>query len=309
MKNIVYSFDGQGAFRAGVGKDLCTRYPEAHEIITQSSAILGFDLSEHLWGDKAQETSNLTSIAQPAISAVSLAYAAVLKKMEVVSTVSLGHSLGEITAIVYCGIVSFEDGMKLIQKRGELMERGGKEGTMMAVINMPVKELDRICTDIAQDISQPLVVANINTPNQIVVSGSKEGAQRAAQVIAKEHGRCIPLKVGGAWHSPYLKDASNEFAGFIDTIEFKKPEVKFYSVVEQKILDDPMSIKDSIKKQMLSRVDWVSAIKNLVGLKYNQFLEIGPSKILKDLVAKIAPDVHVNSTALYADMHELIQAL
>lgn len=309
MKNIVFAFDGQGAFRPGVGKELCEKYPQAKELILQSSNILSYDLMEHLWGEKAKETSSKTSIAQPAISTLSLAYAEVLKKLGVTPDVSLGHSLGEVTAIVYCGIVSFADGIKIIQKRGEVMERGGKQGTMLAVINMDMKSLEEACKNASQETAEPVVVANINAPNQIVISGSQQGITKVAQIAAKNQARAIPLKVGGAWHSPYLKEAAEEFGNFLDTIQFSKPTSGFYSVVEQKPLDDAASIKDALRRQMLSQVNWVTAIKNLQESGYRAFLEIGPSKILRDLIKKISPGVRTESTALFTELEALAQSL
>ncbi len=309
MKNIVFAFDGQGAFRPGVGKELCTKYPEAKDLVQQSSNILSYDLMEHLWGEKAKETSSKTSIAQPAISTLSLAYAEVLKKLGVTPAVSLGHSLGELTAIVYCGVVSFADGIKIIQKRGEVMERGGKQGAMMAVINMDMKSLEEACENTSQETAEPVVIANINTPNQIVISGSQQGITKVAQIAARNQARAIPLKVGGAWHSPYLKEAAEEFGNFLDTIQFCKPTSVFYSVVEQKPLDDASSIKDALRRQMLSQVNWVTAIKNLQESGYREFLEIGPSKILSDLIKKISPGVRTESTALFTDLETLIQSL
>ncbi len=309
MKKIVFVFDGQGAFRPGIGKDLFKKYPEAKELIHQSSAILGYDLTEYLWGEEAKNTSNKTSIAQPAISVLSLAYAEVLKNLGVTPDVSLGHSLGEVTAIVYCGVVSFADGVKIIKKRGEVMERGGKEGTMMAVLNMDMKSLDEICKNVSQEISQPVVVANINAPNQIVISGSREGIAKVALLAAKKRARGIPLSVGGAWHSPYLKEAAKEFADFLETIPFNQPTAKFYSVVDQKIEDDGSLIKDALKRQMLSQVNWVVAIENLQKYGYHDFLEIGPSKILRDLINKISPTARTESTALFTELETLIQNL
>lgn len=309
MGNIAFLFDGQGAFRPGIGKELYTAYKEARQIIDAGSDILGYDLIEWLWGDTAGQTADKTSIAQPAIATVSLAYAAVLDNKKVVSEIALGHSLGEVTAIVHCGILSFSDGLKVIQKRGELMERAGKEGSMMAVMNISAAKLQEICTTIAQETNEPIVIANINAPQQIVISGSKAGIKQAAQAVAKEHGRGIPLKVGGAWHSPYLKDASMEFSGFIDTITFNAPTTKFYSIVEQTMLDDPGRIRASLKQQMLSQVDWVTAITNIAELGCTKFLEIGPSKILRDLVLKIDTTLSTDTTALYTDFDILAQNL
>ncbi len=309
MKDLVFLFDGQGAFRPGVGKELYEKYPEANEIVSRSSKTLGFDLTDHLWGENAKNTSSRTSIAQPAISVISLAYAHVLKKLGVVAQVSLGHSLGEVTAIVYCGIVTFEDGVKIIQKRGAVMEKGGGHGSMMAVINVDLAELENLCKSVSDELSEPVVVANINAPNQIVISGSQSGMNKVAQLVVRHHGRAIPLKVGGAWHSPYLKTAAEEFSLYLDSIQFSKPALPFYSVVEQKILDDPDAIKASLKKQMLARVHWVAAIENLKNLGYNTFLEIGPSKILKDLVFKITPGAKVETTALFKTLEELVAVL
>jgi [acyl-carrier-protein] S-malonyltransferase len=309
MKDIVFLFDGQGAFRPGMGKDLCNKYPKARKIIDTSGEILGYDLAEYLWGNKASGTADQTSIAQPAISTVSLAYAGVLSEHGLTATVSLGHSLGEVTAMVYCGVVSFSDGIKMIQKRGEVMEAGGGQGTMMAVLNIERPQLERMCEEVSEDTSDSVVVANINAPDQIVISGSKEGVKRVAQLVAEKKGRGIPLQIGGAWHSPYLRDAAEDFSKFLDGIEFKKPMRQFYSVVEQAMLESPAAIKDSLKNQMLSQVNWVRAMENVRDKGYSIFLEIGPSKILKNLAAKIDPAVRVDSTALYTDLDRLIEVL
>jgi len=309
MKDIVFLFDGQGAFRPGIGKDLCNKYPKARKIVYMSGEILGYDLTEYLWGNKAGGTVDQTSIAQPAISTVSLAYAEVLSELGVTATVSFGHSLGEVTAMVYCGVVSFSDGIKMIQKRGEVMEAGGGQGTMMAVLNIERPQLEKICEEVTEDTSDSVVVANINAPDQIVVSGSKENVKRVAQFVAEKKGRGIPLQIGGAWHSPYLKNAADDFAKFLDGIEFKKPKRRFYSVVEQAMLESPAVIKDSLKNQMLSQVNWVKAMENVRDKGYSTFLEIGPSKILKNLAAKIDPAVRVDSTALYTDLDKLIEVL
>jgi len=305
MKDIVFLFDGQGAFRPGIGKEFCNAYPKAQEIIGESSRILGYDLAEYLWGKKASDTASQTSIAQPAITAVSLAYAEILSDLGVQGAASLGHSLGEATAVVYCGIVSFSDGIKMIQKRGEVMEAGGRQGTMMAILNIELDALENMCSEVASLISEPVVVANINAPNQIVISGSQEGIKKVAQRVAENRGRGIPLNVGGAWHSPYLKDAAEDYAHFLDEIEFKKPNRDFYSVVDQKILKDADAIKTSMKEQMLSQVNWIHAIRNLKSFGYSAFLEIGPSKILKDLVVKIDPEITVESTALYTELDKI----
>jgi len=305
MRDIVFLFDGQGAFRPGIGKELYARYPKAKAIIEQSSEVLGYSLTEYLWGDKASETSNRTSVAQPAISIVSLAYAEVLRELGVEGAVSLGHSLGEATAIVYCGILSVNDGIRMIQKRGEVMEAGGGKGTMMAILNIGLPDLDQMCREVTKKLSEPVVVANINTPNQIVISGSLAAIKKVAQCVVEKHGRGIPLGIGGAWHSPFLENASREFSQFLDDLQFRKPERKFYSVVEQRILDDPNDIKDALKRQMLSQVNWITAIENLRGT-HKLFLEIGPSKILRDLVVKINNATEVDSTALHGELEKLV---
>jgi len=309
MGKIAFMFDGQGAFKPGIGKDLYNRYPKAKKIIEKSSKILRYDLTIHLWGDEAQKTSSRTSIAQPAISVISLAYAEVLKDAGLSGDVSIGHSLGEMTSIIYNGIVSFEDGIRIVQKRGEVMEQGGEKGAMMAIINIELNRLEEMCKKVSQEISESVVVANINTPNQIVISGSKEGIRKIALLASQHQGRGIPLNVGGAWHSPYLKGAAEEFSKFLDTINFKTPRKKFYSLVEQRVLTDAIGIKESLKRQMLSQVNWVLAIENLRGLGYDTFVEIGPSRILKDLVSKITMDAKIESTALYTDLQVLVQDL
>ncbi|MGB9720582.1 MAG: ACP S-malonyltransferase [bacterium] len=309
MKRMVFIFDGQGAFKPGVGRELYNKYQSAKEVIDQGCSVLGYDVKEYLWGEKATQTSSMTSIAQPAISLISLAYARILKEMGIIGDVALGHSLGEATAIVYCNTTDFQNGILMIKKRGDVMEKGGKQGTMMAIINLDMKLLEQECQKITQELREPVVIANINAPNQIVISGSKQGIKMIAQFAAQNHAKGIPLDVGGAWHSPYLQDASHEFCEFLDKIEFKNPEHKFYSVVEQKILTDGNEIKTSLKKQMLAKVDWVKAIENLKASGYEFFLEIGPSRILKDLVNKIDPSLKTDSVALYTDLKLLVRSI
>lgn len=307
MNGIVFLFDGQGAFKPGVGRELYAKYPPAQKVIDRSSELLGFDLKDHLWGEAAASTSGRTSIAQPAIAVVSLAYAEVLKDLGVIAEAALGHSLGEASALVYSGALNFDDGVRMIRKRGQLMEKGGKEGGMMAVVNVELAKLDQECKRLSAAISQPLVVANINAPGQVVVSGTKDGLKQLTPFVSQNHGRSIPLDVGGAWHSPFLNEAAGEFGQFLDRLNFGKPAVKFYSVVEQKILEDGKEIRDAFKKQMLARVNWIQAIENLKLLGYGKFLEIGPGKILKDLVIKIASDVKVDTVAVYPDLKTMIQ--
>jgi [acyl-carrier-protein] S-malonyltransferase len=307
MKGIVFLFDGQGAFKPGVGRELCAKYPAAQKIIDRSSAVLGFDLKNHLWDDAAASTSGRTSIAQPAIAAVSLAYAEVLKEMGVTAEIALGHSLGEASALVYSGALNFDDGIRMIQQRGILMEKGGKEGAMMAVVNVEQAVLDQECKRISSAIGQPVVVANINAPGQIVVSGSKDGLKQLPPFVSQNHGRSIPLNVGGAWHSPFLKGSAGEFEQYLNQLAFSDPTIKFYSVVEQKVLEKGSQVRDAFKKQMLAQVDWVQAVGNLKTLGYTKFLEVGPSKILKDLVVKIAADIKIDTVAVYPDLQTLIQ--
>jgi [acyl-carrier-protein] S-malonyltransferase len=308
MTEYVFLFDGQGSFRAGVGKELCHKYPEAMGILHRANAVLGYDLIEYLWGAKSDSTVGQTSVAQPAISVISLAYAEVLRGLGIEGAVSLGHSLGEATAIVYCGIVSLTDGIRMIQKRGAVMEAGGKRGTMMAILNIELIRLKVLCDEVSKEISEPVVIANINAPDQIVISGSQEGIRKVAQRVTAKRGRTIPLNLGGAWHSPYLKGAAEDFATFLDEIEFRTPARGFYSVVEQKVMSDPVTIKESMKQQMLRQVNWVTAINNLRARGYSSFLEIGPSKILKDLVSRIDPQTKVDSTALYTELNKLIES-
>jgi [acyl-carrier-protein] S-malonyltransferase len=193
----------------------------------------------------------------------------------------------------------------MIQKRGEVMEAGGKQGTMMAILNVKLDILETMCSDVTKEIAEPVVVANINAPNQIVISGSKQAIKKVAQLVTEARGRGIPLNIGGAWHSPYLEDAAKAFAGFLDTIPFNKPKRKFYSVVEQKILEDPEAIRTSLKKQMLSQVNWVKAVETLRKAGHSAFLEIGPSKILKDLLTKIDSESEVDSTALHNELRDI----
>ncbi len=297
---IGFVFPGQGSQYVGMAKDLYESFDSAKKVFDKANEILGFDLKEICFNGP-EEALKQTYVTQPAVFVHSIALISILDgKIKADAPArsaggSAGHSLGEYTALVYAGALSFESGLNLVKLRGELMQTAGEinKGTMAAIIGLEKEKIFEVCkTASAQGIVQP---ANFNSPGQVVISGSVEGV-KSAMALAKESGAKIvkELVVHGAFHSPLMESAKEALKNALAETEFSKLRIPVYRNIDAKVLTTNShadEIRNSLIEQLTSSVCWDDSVRNMISNGVNEFVEIGPGKVLQGLVKRINPNV------------------
>lgn len=304
--STAFVYPGQGSQYVGMGQDLYEKFPEIAELYSQANEILGIDIASISFNGP-EEKLKQTFITQPAIVVHSVAATRLVKNIE--PRYTAGHSLGEFSALIKAGALSFEDGLKLVQLRGELMQRAGEEnkGTMAAIIGMDTVTIIDVCKDASE--AGIVQVANFNSPGQIVISGSVEGVRRA-MVIAKERGAKMAkeLVVHGAFHSPLMESAREDFQVALDNTEFKKVSIPVYTNVHAKPITadtDLEFIKQSLYDQLTSSVRWDESVVNMIADGATEFIELGPGKVLQGLIKRINNTVTIKGVDKAADLDTL----
>lgn len=287
-----YVFPGQGAQFSGMGKDLYENNPSAKALFEKANEILGFNITEIMFEGGADELKQ-TKVTQPAVFIHSVVLANVLGiKPDAVA----GHSLGEFSALVAAGALSFEDGLQLVAKRAMAMQKCCEEvaGGMAAIIGMEDGNIEQICNQ-TQGI---VVAANYNCPGQLVISGENEAVDAACAAL-KQAGarRAMRLPVGGAFHSPLMEPARAELEQAIAEVEFHTPICPIYQNVDAKPQSDPQIIKANLIAQLTSPVRWTQIAKNMIADGIDQFTELGPGNVLQGLIKKVNSEVAVESKA------------
>lgn len=283
-----YVFPGQGAQFVGMGKDLYDNNSEARELFEKANEVLGFRITDLMFNG-TEEDLKQTKVTQPAIFLHSVILAKSLGddfKPDMVA----GHSLGEFSALVAAGALSFEEGLRLVSKRAHAMQKAceARPSTMAAVLALSDAKVEEICATI-DDVVAP---ANYNCPGQVVISGTMEGIEKAC-VMMKEAGakRALPLKVGGAFHSPLMQPAQEELAEAIEAADFQTPRCPVYQNVDGRPHTDPAEIKANLVKQLTAPVRWTQDVEAMIADGADEFIELGPGKVLQGLVSKINRDV------------------
>lgn len=279
-----YVFPGQGSQYPGMGKDLYDNNPLARELFQKADSILGFGISDIMFNGSADDLRQ-TKVTQPAVFLHSVISALCMGE-EFQPDMVAGHSLGELSALVASGALSFEDGLKLVYQRAMAMQECCEQcpGTMAAIIRLDDSTIETICSQTAGVV----VAANYNCPGQVVISG-EQAAVEAACVKMKEAGakRALQLPVSGAFHSPLMQPAAAKLAHAINEAHFCTPKCPVYQNVDAKPHTDPQEIKANLLAQLTSSVRWTDSVKNMIADGMDSFTECGPGQVLTGLIEKI----------------------
>lgn len=289
-----YIFPGQGAQFSGMGLDIFEKYPDAQDLFLKANDILGFNITDIMFEGSAEDLKE-TKVTQPAIFIHSVALQSVLENAtpEMVA----GHSLGEFSALVACGALSFEDALRLVSKRAQAMQKACEiqPSTMAAVLALE----DRVVEEVCAATPGVVVAANYNCPGQLVISGEVE-AINAACVTMKERGakRALVLPVGGGFHSPMMEPAREELAAAIEQTDFKNPRCPIYQNVTASAVTSASDIKKNLIAQLTAPVKWTQTVEQMITDGATEFIEVGPGRVLQGLVRKINREATAASAVL-----------
>ena len=285
MKAFV--FPGQGAQFVGMGKDLYDNNPLAKELFEKANDILGYRITDIMF-EGTDEQLTQTKVTQPAVFLHSVISALCLGDDFQPSMVA-GHSLGEFSALVAAGAISFEDGLKLVYARAMAMQKAceAAPSTMAAIVGLPDDKIEEICAEVNKD-GYVVVPANYNCPGQLVISGNIEAINEACEKMkAAGAKRALPLKVGGAFHSPLMDPAKVELEAAINATEFHAPKCPVYQNVDAKPHTCPEEIKTNLVAQLTASVRWTQTVQNMIADGATEFTECGPGAVLQGLIKKI----------------------
>jgi [acyl-carrier-protein] S-malonyltransferase len=285
-----YIFPGQGAQYPGMGKDLYDFSDEIGSLFDKANQILGFRITDIMFEGSAEDIRQ-TRVTQPAIFLHSVLLIKTLENFD--PGMTAGHSLGEFSALVASGVLTFEDGLKLVSKRALAMQKACElvPSVMAAIVGLEDKVVEEVC----REIDDTVVAANYNCPGQLVISGSVAGVEEVCNILSvKGAKRALKLPVSGAFHSPFMEPAREELAAAIEITGFSKPVCPVYQNVNAMPVTDPDEIKKNLIAQLTSPVRWTQTIQNMIAGGADSFIEIGPGKVLQGLVGRIDRKVAVS---------------
>jgi [acyl-carrier-protein] S-malonyltransferase len=288
-----YVFPGQGSQFPGMGKAIVEQSEAAKKLVELANTQLGFDLAAIMFAGTEEELRR-TDVTQPAIFLHSMLAYTTLDYPQ--PAMVAGHSLGEFSALVAAGVLSFQDGLRLVAARANAMQKACElePGTMAAVLGLEDQKVESVCAGIPEIV----VPANYNCPGQLVISGSVIGIEKAC-IALKEAGakRALVLPVGGAFHSPLMKVAEEELQGAIQSVTFNAPSCPVYQNVVAMPVTDPATIKQNLINQLTGPVKWTQSVQAMIADGATEFTEVGPGKVLQGLIQKIQKEVLVNGVS------------
>ena len=281
-----YIFPGQGSQFPGMGKELYENNAQARRMFDRADEILGFSITDIMFNGTAEDLKQ-TKVTQPAIFLHSVALSLCNKDFK--PDMVAGHSLGEFSALTAAGALDFEEGLKLVAIRANAMQKACEKvpGSMAAIIALADEKIEEICAQVTAE-GDVCVAANFNCPGQVVISGSMEGIEKACELMkAAGAKRALPLKVGGAFHSPLMNPAKVELEAAINATEFHTPKCPVYQNVDAKPYTDPAQIKANLVAQLTASVRWTQTVQNMIADGADEFTECGPGAVLQGLIKKI----------------------
>lgn len=305
MKKVAFMFPGQGSQAVGMGKDIFDEFSDVQQLYQEADQVLNKNLSKLMFEgpkDELTETEN----AQPALLLSSIALHSLLLKEEIQPVMTVGHSLGEYSALVAAGALSIEEALPLVATRGRLMEEAFPkgQGTMAAVLGL---DEEAIATTLAKVEDETVNIANLNCPGQVVISGSQAGVELATSLL-KEHGakRVLPLNVSGPFHSTLMQPASEAFSKYLDEVKINDASIPVYANVSAAPVTESGKIRELLIEQLYSPVRFEESIRHMLNEGVDAFVEVGSGKVLSGLVKKIDKSVKTFAVQDTASLHEFI---
>ncbi|GBC63187.1 [acyl-carrier-protein] S-malonyltransferase [Desulfonema ishimotonii] len=288
MKKIAFLFPGQGSQSVGMGADIYEKYDGVRAFFEMADTLTGLPVSQLCFEGPMKALTETVNL-QPAVTAVNLAFLGLIREAGIVPDISAGHSLGEYSALCAAGVISPEDTLRLVFRRGELMHREATKhkGAMAAIIGLDIDAVRELVAQVAPE--GVVAVANHNAEKQIVITGAPDPVSKVSELARDRRGKAIPLRVSGAWHSPLIRGAGEEFGQCLETIAFHAPESRVIQNVTADFGSSPDEIRSLMARQLCSPVRWYDTVRRLMAEGTEVFAEIGPGKVLSGLARKILP--------------------